>query len=212
VLGAAAHAQAAKSVEQELADLKKRVANIEAAYVGQGELARINEIVAGVQKVNDEQTQVLRNMAETLATAGDTYVKQAEFDAAVSAMTDINQRQDQELTELRRQFDKSVFDLQGVVDRLGEISENRPGIGHVPVLSRQARETPFAQTLVINEMQFPVWASVNGVFRELQPRETWPVQVRPGTVTTTLPGYEAARNWVVGAENGYQLTIRITPR
>lgn len=174
----------------ELDDIKAKIASIQSSLSGVADsasklaenIAATNAKLDALQAASSQNTSDLRKLEEKV---------DSEIDARVSELDD-------KLEQLRR-----------IVD---DISAEAPG-GYIPNLGQIQMNQPFGEITIRNQMESLQIVSVNGEEHWVQPLGgTVKVNVRPGVVSTSLPGYEEPKSWHVGPANGYKVRVDIVPR
>ncbi len=174
----------------ELADIKAEIAAI------QSNLARVSNVTAKLTTQLESTTARLDALQSSSSqNTGDLRKLEEKVETAI--------------VENVKDLDDKLEQLRHIVD---DISAQTPG-GYVPNLGQMQMNQSFGEVTVRNQMTSPQMVSINGEEHWVQPLGgTITVNVRPGVVSTSLPGFEAPRAWNVGPANGYKVRVDIVPR
>lgn len=160
--------------------------------------------------------QRLQELERKVNAFSSEYVTRSEFSAAMAKqaqinqdMTDVNQQLQGEIAALRSEFETASNELKDVVDKLGQISRPSGDGGFVPVTRFSS---PIGKVIVVNRMPSAQDIYVDGRLVQLPGYGTSaPIPVNPGTISTSIPGFEGPKNWNIGPSNDYTLVIYINP-
>lgn len=172
--------------------------------------------VAAVGNTNGIEER-LKQLEADIAAMKLQYATKEDLQQAVNTITDLNQQQVSLIGDLQQEFKSDVNELKAQVSELrgivDAISTQTPDGLRIPNLGNVQLNQRVGTFIVRNQMRTPQRIIVNDELRwvaALGGVERF--QVRPGMVTTALPGVEGPKAWHVGPGNGYTTEIYIVGR